>query len=313
MKEKFINRKIIDLSTVMTLRNIYFLLFNIVTLIIYYEPLKNLNSLKVYGQTLSYLLLIPLMSGYLIYSKRDLIFSKKIYSFGAGCALVITGIILYKLGNTYEMAFNENDYLSVIAFSAVLFWLGGFIFFYGVQSFNNSRFPFLFLFLMVPIPLFIIDPFVLFLLKWSAEFSFWIFNIIGVPPLREGFIFHFPSLSVEVAEECSGIRSSLALIITSIIAGHFFLKTARNKIILVLAIIPVTIFKNAVRIVTITTLAIYVDESFLTNSLLHRQGGILFFIMALAVLAPMLHLLRKSERTGQIHSGKLSKNDEGIE
>ncbi|MEN8263511.1 MAG: hypothetical protein ABFR82_08620, partial [Nitrospirota bacterium] len=60
-----------------------------------------------------------------------------------------------------------------------------------------------------------------------------------------------------------------------------------------------------VRIVTITTLSIYVDESFLTSSLLHRKGGILFFIMALAVLAPVLHLMRKSERAGQMHSGKL--------
>jgi exosortase len=253
------------------------------------------------------------MSGYLIYKERDVIFSTKKYSVTAGGLLILAGIVFYKLGNVYETALNENDYLSVIAFSAVLFWLGGFIFFYGVQSFNNSRFPFLFMLLMIPIPLFIIDPFVVFLQKWSAEFSFWIFNIIGIPPLREGFIFHFPPLSVEVSEECSGIRSSLALVITSIIAGHFFLKTARNKIILVLAIIPVTIFKNAVRIVTITTLSIYVDESFLTSSLLHKQGGILFFILALSVLAPVLHLLRKSERTGQMYSGKLSKNDEGIE
>ena len=158
------------------------------------------------------------------------------------------------------------------------------------------RFPFLFLIFMIPIPLFILEPVVLFLQKWSAEVSYWIFNLMGVSPLRDGFIFHFPSLSVEVAEQCSGIRSSIALFITSVIAGHFFLKTTWKKAVLTLAIFPVTIFKNAVRIVTITMLSIYVDESFLTNSLLHKKGGILFFILALSILAPVLWLLRKSEK-----------------
>ena len=110
MKDESINKRFIDLSPYMAQRNILFLLFNFVTLMIYYGPLKSLNSLSVYGQTLSYLLLVPLMSGYIVYTERDVIFSTKKYSVASGGFFILAGIIFYKLGNVYETALNENDY-----------------------------------------------------------------------------------------------------------------------------------------------------------------------------------------------------------
>ena len=100
--------------------------------------------------------------------------------------------------------------------------------------------------------------------------------------------FIWPRLSVEVAKECSGIRSSLALFITSVIAGHMLLKTGWKKAILSLSIFPITVMKNAARIVTLSLLGAYVDERFITQSLLHRRSGLPFFVMALALFVPVL-------------------------
>jgi exosortase/archaeosortase family protein len=113
--------------------------------------------------------------------------------------------------------------------------------------------------------------------------------------LREGFVFHLPGQSVEVAKQCSGIRSSMALLITSVLAGHLFLRTWWKKVILAIVIIPITMFKNGIRVVSLTLLGTYVDSRILTNSLLHTDGGILFFLLALVLLAPVLYFLRKSE------------------
>jgi hypothetical protein len=63
----------------------------------------------------------------------------------------------------------------------------------------------------------------------------------------------------------------------------------------VLLAFPVALIKNGIRIVTLTLLSIYVDPSFLTGSL-HHKGGFVFFLLALAILAPVLLLLEKSER-----------------
>ena len=148
---------------------------------------------------------------------------------------------------------------------------------------------------MIPIPTVILDPLIRILQVGSAHFTYAIFKIIGIPVFRDGMIFELPGIAIEVAKECSGIRSTLALIITSVIIGYLFLQSSAKRIILVLTIFPLTIIKNAIRITTLSLLAVYVDKSFLTGSFLHHSGGIIFFLIALVLLAPFLFFLRKLE------------------
>ena len=74
-------------------------------------------------------------------------------------------------------------------------------------------------------------------------------------------------------KQCSSIRSSLAMLITSVVAGYLTLPSGWRRVVLIPAVVPITIFKNAVRITTITLLSIYVDGKFLTDSWLHHSRG----------------------------------------
>jgi exosortase/archaeosortase family protein len=80
----------------------------------------------------------------------------------------------------------------------------------------------------------------------------------------------------------------------SLLSGHFFLKSTGSKILLLLAALPLLIVKNGLRIVTLSVLAIYVDPGFLTGEL-HRQGGVVFFLIALGILGLVLRLLQNVE------------------
>jgi exosortase len=113
---------------------------------------------------------------------------------------------------------------------------------------------------------------------------------------REGFIFQTPHLSIEVARECSGIRSFISMLILTVLAGHLLLKATWRRLALILVAIPIMIFKNAVRIVTLTLLSIHVDPAIL-QSRLHQEGGIPFFLMALVLTYPVLKVLMRTERT----------------
>jgi exosortase/archaeosortase family protein len=64
---------------------------------------------------------------------------------------------------------------------------------------------------------------------------------------------------------------------------------------LALAVFPLTVAKNALRIVAITLLANQVDMRFLTGHWIHRSGGLPFFAAALALFIPLVWMLRKSE------------------
>ncbi len=98
-----------------------------------------------------------------------------------------------------------------------------------------------------------------------------------------------------MARECSGIRSSLALLILAILVAYFYLDTFWKQAVLVVAGLFVMILKNGVRIVTLTLLASYVDPNFLYGRL-HRQGGVVFFLLGLLLLAPLVWLLHRGER-----------------
>ncbi|MEN6466973.1 MAG: exosortase/archaeosortase family protein, partial [Syntrophaceae bacterium] len=134
----------------------------------------------------------------------------------------------------------------------------------------------------------------------STEFTELLFVATGTSYIRDGFVFHLPGLSIEVAKQCSGIRSGLALFITSILDGHMFLRTRWKIVFLVLLTIPLTMFKNGIRIATLSILSIHVDPRIIQSSL-HRDGGIPFFIVALCLMAPVLFWLRR----GDIKAGKI--------
>jgi exosortase len=278
-------------------RNSIFLLLTITAVGMVYTPLRDLLTTAERSEYYSHILLIPLVSGFFLYTGRKAIFANLKYSYTIGMPLVIIGVLLYVLGWYQRHQLNQNDYSSLMTFSAIIFWVGAFVLSYGMHSFQKGMFPILFLVLMVPIPSILLDEIIFLLQIGSTEATAFLFRITGMPFLREGFAFDLPGIGIEVSRECSGIRSSLGLFITGILGCHLFLRTRWKKFILLLAVFPITVLKNGIRIVTLSSFAVYVDEKFITQSFLHRSGGFIFYIPALFLLGLILWWLRKSEVT----------------
>ena len=267
--------------------------FTLIALTLVFEPLRDLMASASRSEYYSHIVLIPLITGYLIYTRRKELFRNPSPAYGLGGVGLLGGIALYWLGIIQSAKLSENDLVALWVFSAVVFWTGGFILLYGWEAFRKNSFPFLFLVFMIPIPFEVLQKIIYALQVASTEVTDVLFGLSHVPYTRDGFVFHLPGISVEVAEVCSGIRSSLALFITSILAGHFFLDKLWKKVVLAVFVFPVTVFKNGIRIITLSLLGAYVDPKFLTGSFLHHSGGFIFFIPALGLLGLALFLLRK--------------------
>jgi exosortase len=173
-------------------------------------------------------------------------------------------------------------------------WLGGFLFVYGTAAFRVALFPLLFLALAIPIPQRIIDGLMLFLQRASADLVSIFFTLTHIPFFRNDMVFTLPTVAIEVAEACSGIRSTIGMLIVTLLAAHLLLQSNWRRIGLLLMVIPISLFKNAVRIVTLTLLATHYDMSFLTGNL-HHEGGVLFMLGGLGLMYPVLSLLARSE------------------
>lgn len=279
-------------------RQMGFIVFLLAGIVIYSRPLLQLVKLSFDNELYSHFLLIPVVSLYFFWRYRNRTFTDVNYSGPIGIFIAAAGVAGYCIGIVYVNSLGLNDFLSISTAGFVAWVIGAFVFFFGIQALRKAIFPLFFLVFMIPVPTFILEPLILSLQVLSANATHVVFEVIGIPYLREGMFFELPGIVIEVAEECSGIRSSLALLITSVIAGHLFLETKWRGGVLALAVFPITIFKNALRITTLAVLAVYVDPSWLTDSWLHRMGGKPFFVLALFMMLPILALLRRSEREG---------------
>jgi len=243
----------------------------------------------------AYTLAIPLISLAMVWFERSKILARVQYGFGAGVVLLLTGLIGNGLAGRNLPQLGADNALSAQILALVLCWLGAFILGYGTRAFRAGAFPLLFLLLTVPLPDWLLDKPVTAVQYGSAEVCSWVFRLGGVPFLRKGLEFFLANTAIEVAKECSGIHSTLSIFIISLVAGHLFLSTATRKVLLVLFALPIVCVTNGVRIAGLTLLAEYVNPSFLYGRL-HHQGGVGFFLLALALLFVMLRLLRWGQR-----------------
>ena len=259
-----------------------------------WEFISEFVSLVLRNDTFSQVPIIPLVSLFLIYSSREVIFSEVSLGWGLGTTLIAPGTICLILARLNSWHLTSMNQLSLLVFGMVLFWMGTFAVFFGTKAFRAAYFPLIFLVFTIPVPEPLLSKLILFLQTGSADAAEFIFRLTSIPYLRQGFDFTLPGVRIRVAEECSGIRSTLALLITTLLACHLFLRSSWKQILLCLVVVPIAMLKNGLRIFTLSTLAVYVNPGFLHGNL-HKYGGVPFFVVALLPMAMLLVFLQKSE------------------
>lgn len=283
-------------------RHASFIAMIAVSSLAFYKTLSASVAYSLNNASSSHIVLIPLVAFFLLYIERQHIFSITRTSVGSGIGLMLTGIFLYWLASRPPFPQYGNWPLSLGALSVVLVWIGGFVLCYGFAAFRAGAFPLLFLLLMIPFPDVVLDRVIHALQTGSTEIAYLAFQAVGVPVVRQGFLLSVPGVTIEVAQECSSIRSSMALFITCLLAAHLYLRTGWKMLLFVLLSLPVSVVKNGIRIATLTLLSIYVDPGFLTGRL-HHEGGFVFFLIALLILCPVFLWLEKSDKPrGSVNS-----------
>jgi exosortase C (VPDSG-CTERM-specific) len=285
-------------------RLIGFLAFGVFLTVAFIRPLTALASYASETDLHSHILLVPFISAYLIYIRRRQLPKEYLSSWGWALLSLFVGLASWlAAGNLVkvEPALSQNDVLSLTAFSFVcLIATGGFLFL-GRNWMTAAAFPFAFLIFMVPLPDGIVDQLETVSKLASAEAAALFFSMASTPLLRDGTVFQLPGIVIEVAQECSGIRSSWVLFITSVLASYLFLKSPWRRAVLIAFVIPLGILRNGFRILVIGLLCVRLGPQMI-HSIIHHRGGPLFFVLSLIPLFLLLWWLRNGERsdaTGQ--------------
>jgi exosortase C (VPDSG-CTERM-specific) len=279
--------------------------FVIVLLTAFGQPLLGLANYAAHSSLHSYILLIPFVSGYLLYLRRGQLPKERVADLPLGILALAGGLGIFLFAHWLafaEQAPTDNYYFVLLTISFLCSLAAGGFFFFGRDWMRAAAFPLAYLIFMVPMPDAMADALESASKYASAEVANVLFHLSGTPILRAGRVFQLPNITIEVAQECSGIRSSWVLLMTSILAANLFLKTSWRRIVLIACIIPLGILRNGFRILVIGLLCVNAGPQMI-HSPIHTRGGPVFFVLSLIPLLLLLWWLRKSEiRTRSVES-----------
>ncbi len=212
---------------------------------------------------------------YMIWSKRHLLANGRGQPV-IGLLLIIVSIFSYLISLHLQ--------IPTITFIATVFSvISALIYFAGFRIIKEMSIPILLLFLIIPIPnqlLSMVTASLQLKVSWASEI---VIQSFSVPIFREGNILHLPDKTFQVIEACSGIRSLITLMTLSIILGYFTLKHLLSVFVLFLCSIPIAIFVNIIRVVSLV-MAFYFGNIDLTSGMKHTIMGVVLFGLGLAML-----------------------------
>ncbi|MBM4142333.1 MAG: exosortase [Lentisphaerae bacterium] len=269
-----------------------FAAFSAAVILAFAGPLAALIRLALNSRLYSHALIVPAISAWLAWRGRRPL-PAFVTSARAGAALLSAAAALAAAAALCPPGTSDALGLRILAMLSAL--AGGWMLFLGRPAFRALLFPLLFLLFIVPLPTPLERLLNAALRDGSAALAHWTFAAMGWPVYRSEYVLTVPGLSLEVAEECSGINSTYALFITGVLAGRMLLNAGPNRILFAGAVIPLGILRNSFRIVSLAVLTLKVDARVL-DSPLHHQGGPIYFALSLAPLFALLLLLRRRER-----------------
>ena len=261
--------------------------------LLFVQPLARILGLALQNDLHSYIPLVPVISGYLLYirPRKDIAYRSSVEA-----AIRVSAIGIAALGAAIGLGgLSANDNLSLMTLAYVSFIVATGFVCLGSEWMRAAAFPVAFLVFMVPLPDAAVNWLEVALVAASTDAAAWMFTVTGTPMFREGTILTLPGIVLEVARECSGIRSTVVLFITSVLASNLFLRSTSRRVALVALVIPLAIVRNGFRILVIGLLCVHIGPH-MTDSFIHQRGGPIFFALSLIPLLLILFWLRRHDR-----------------
>jgi exosortase len=228
-------------------------------------------------------LLVPFISLFLIWKKRERINWENAKPSGIGLFILVVSLVFYIVG--YAGGVEVLPRLTIVSTL-----VGLIIFNLGLDIFSILAFPLLFLFFMVPAPVSIVGLVSFPLQLIATEISAFIISSLSIPVLMEGNMLYFADTSLEVAEACSGIRSLVSYLMLGFLFAYLMNSAMKRRSILVFSAVPLAFFANLVRVTTTGILASFFGSR-VARGFLHEFSGMAIFAFGFILIFVLYKLL----------------------
>jgi exosortase len=218
--------------------------------------------------------LIPFVTVFLIWQKKDKLRTLAPESSSLGIILIAIGLLMQIVSVITEVYLVSEISLLLNIFGVVLFL-------FGKKTCRELFFPLAFLTFMIPIPMFLINQ-ISFPMRLIVTNSV-VFTLtkFGLPINQKGFEIIFPNTTLVVDTPCSGLRSLIAFLALGSLFAYFFRGALKKKILLLLMAIPIAFITNFLRIAFLSLTAFVYGAHVATKSVYHDLSGIFVFVIGI--------------------------------
>jgi exosortase len=256
--------------------HIQVVILSVVVALLYYDILRHLFENWLEDSNYSHAFLVPLFAGFLIWERRQQWMTKPVRPQFFGVFLIFGAMVLLLVGTL-----GAELFLSRVSFVILLGGLA--IYFAGWQVSRTLLAPWLLLFLMIPLPVIIFNQIAFPLQTLASSLASSLLTLLHVPVVREGNVITLPSITLNVVEACSGIRSLMSLVTLAVMYGLLAERRIWMRWLLVLFAIPAAVGANALRIVGAALLGQYVGPQY-ADGFFHAFSGWLIFLLTVGLL-----------------------------
>jgi exosortase B len=204
------------------------------------------------------------------------------------------GLLSYALGRSQEILILEiGSQIPVLA--------GIFLLTRGISVLKAMWFPLFFIFFMIPLPSFIVDPITLPMKIAVSYVTDEVLYWLGYPIARMGVILQIGQYQLMVADACAGLHTLISLEAL----GLLYLNLAKHdsvfrNIVLALLIVPISFTANVIRVIMLTLITYYFGDE-VGQGFLHKFAGLVLFMVALILIMGMDSLLQYSVKRWRTH------------
>ena len=222
--------------------------------------------------------LIPLISGYLIWRKKEQLKNTVLSSSKIGLVLVIFALLIH-IGSVWTHIFFTSG------FSILLFLVGLSLYLFGNKFSKKISFPLGFLIFMFPLPMEAISVFSFPLKLMVANLGTSLLSLFGFPVFREGAIVHIARTTLTIDDPCSGIRSLISLLALGALVAYISNMDLLKKMILFVSAIPIAIFTNVLRVCALILAANWLGSQWaMPEHWFHTASGMGVFAVSMVLL-----------------------------